>query len=89
MYQNIVLTGGSAMFNGLKERIQEEVQNLLNKDPSKPVREVSVHCDSHRRYATWIGGSMLASMSTFAEFKIFRKNYMDSGTRDIIMKKGF
>jgi len=89
MSQNIVLTGGTAMFNGLRERIQEEVQNLLNKNPSKPIRDVKVYCDSHRRYATWIGGSMLASMSTFSQFKISRQSYMESGTKEIIMKKGF
>lgn len=77
------------MLDGLRERVQDEVQKLVNRDPSKPQREVAVHCDSHRRFATWIGGSMLASMSTFSLFKISHQVYAESGAKDVIMKKGF
>jgi len=77
------------MLKGLKERIEHEVWDLLNPDPSKPLKKISVYTDSHRRYATWIGGSMLASMSTFGEFKISQHAYKEAGNKFMVLKKGF
>ncbi len=77
------------MLRGLRERIETEVQKLVNEDSAKGPRDVQVYCDSHRRYATWIGGSMLASMSTFAEFKISQQTYKDASNKSLVLKKGF
>lgn len=49
LFQNIVLTGGSTLIKGLKERIEFEVKKLA---PGAPVE---IYQDSNRRFATWIG----------------------------------
>jgi len=77
------------MLKGLKERIELEVKNLLNSDPNKPAKVVEVYNDSHRKYATWIGGSMLASMSTFSEFKITQQAYHEASNKSTVLKKAF
>lgn len=63
MYSNIVLSGGSSMLRGLHNRIEKEVRETLPNDiPKQDIRIIS---DSFRQYGAWIGGSMLASLSTF------------------------
>ncbi|KAG4093570.1 actin-domain-containing protein [Neocallimastix lanati (nom. inval.)] len=47
LYNNIILTGGSSCFNGLKERIQKDL-SILN-----PNRQISVKSFPHRK-TTWI-----------------------------------
>ena len=71
------------MLKGLKERIELEVKKLV------PTENVQLYFDSHRRYATWIGGSMISSMSTFSEYKITQQAYRESGNRTMVLKKAF
>ncbi|ORX77316.1 actin-like ATPase domain-containing protein [Anaeromyces robustus] len=47
LYNNIILTGGSSCFNGLKERIQKDLSVLL------PNREINVKTFPQRK-STWI-----------------------------------
>ena len=37
--------------------------------------DINVYADLHRKYASWIGGSMIASFSTFADMTIKRDDY--------------
>jgi actin-related protein len=74
LYQNIVLSGGTTMFNGLPERLQKEVSNLA---PS--AIKVKVVAPPERKYSVWIGGSILASLSTFQTMWIQKKEYDESG----------
>jgi actin len=74
LYQNIVLSGGTTMFEGLPERLQKEVSNLA---PS--AIKVKVVAPPERKYSVWIGGSILASLSTFQTMWIQKKEYDESG----------
>ncbi|XP_060200656.1 actin-66-like [Lycium barbarum] len=55
LFANIVLTGGSTMF-----RMSKEITALA---PSST--KIEVIAPPERKYNTWIGGSILASLSTF------------------------
>jgi len=60
MYANIILSGGSTMFNGLADRLTKEI--------TAPARsKVKVISPPEGKYSAWIGGSILASMSTFQQ----------------------
>ena len=74
MYANIVLTGGSALFEGLEDRVAEEVKAL-----APPNQEVNVLKNNreHRLYGTWIGGSILTSLDDFASMVVTRQAYED------------
>ena len=64
----------------------------LKKSVKEPMAEfeLKVFSDSHRKYASWIGGSMLASFSTFNQFIVTKQNFDDAGPNaSIIMKKAF
>ena len=37
--------------------------------------DINVYADLHRKYAAWIGGSMIASFSTFSDMTIKKEEY--------------
>jgi len=74
LYSNIVLAGGSSLFPGLPERLQKELNGLA---PSTMC--VKVVAPPERKYAAWIGGSILASLSTFQQMWITKEEYDESG----------
>jgi len=78
MISNIVLSGGSTLLNGIKERLEADLAKALKPELSEVI-DICEH--SHRKYAAWIGASMFASMSTFNEFCITKNEYEDSGDK--------
>lgn len=74
LYANIVLSGGSTMFPGLKERLHKELTELVPE-----TMEVKIIAPPERRYSVWIGGSILASLKTFSKLWVYRKEYNEVG----------
>merc|ERR1712060_724018 len=65
LYANIVLSGGTTMFGGIAERMTKEITALA---PSS--MKIKVVAPPERKYSVWIGGSILASLSTFQQMWI-------------------
>jgi actin beta/gamma 1 len=74
LYSNIVIAGGSSAFSGIAERLQKEMQALA---PS--TMHVKVVAPPERKYSSWIGGSILSSLSTFQSMWITKEEYDESG----------
>lgn len=74
MYQNVQLAGGSTLFPGFAERLEKELTALA---PS--TMKVKVASPPERQYAVWIGGSVLASMSSFEKMWISKEEYKETG----------
>jgi len=74
LYGNIVLSGGSTMFPGIADRMNKEI---VAKAPSSMT--VKIVAPPERKYSVWIGGSILASLSTFEEMWVTKEEYDDSG----------
>lgn len=74
LYQNIILSGGTTMFEGIGERLLKEIENRAPKQVS-----VKVIASPDRRYAVWRGGSTLTSLSTFAGMWITKEDYDEHG----------
>ncbi|MFX0151633.1 MAG: actin, cytoplasmic 2, partial [Candidatus Hodarchaeota archaeon] len=74
LYQNIVLSGGSTMFPGLKERLHKELTELVPENV-----EIRIVAPPERRYSVWIGGSILSSLKTFQRLWVSRKEYQEQG----------
>jgi len=74
LYSNIVLSGGTTMFPGIGERMTKELTALA---PSTMM--IKVIAAPERKYSVWIGGSILSSLSTFAQMWISRHEYDESG----------
>merc|ERR1712146_646387 len=74
LYQNIVLSGGTTMFEGIGERMTQEITTLA---PSSMT--VKVIAPPERKFSVWIGGSILSSLSTFANMWMTREEYDEVG----------
>jgi len=74
LYGNVVLSGGSTMFPGIADRMNKEI---TNKAPTSMT--VKIVAPPERKYSVWIGGSILASLSTFEEMWVTKEEYDDSG----------
>ena len=75
LYANIVLSGGTTMFPGIAERLTKEVTIL-----APAAVKIKVVAPPERKYSVWIGGSILASLSTFQQMWISKAEYEESGS---------
>ena len=75
-YNCIVLSGGTSMFNGLPERFTKEIKALV---PESIKEEVKVIASPERKFASWNGGSILSTISTFKSCWITKTEYEESG----------
>jgi len=85
LYQNIVMSGGSTMFPKLDERMQAEVTTLA---PAAMQQHIKIVAPPERKYSVWIGGSILASLSTFTSMWITKEEYDEAGPTIVHRKTG-
>jgi actin-related protein len=83
LYANNVMSGGSTMFPGIADRMQKEITALA---PS--TMKIKIIAPPERKYSVWIGGSILASLSTFQTMWITKAEYDESGP-SIVHRKCF
>ncbi|XP_024909199.1 actin, cytoplasmic 2-like [Cynoglossus semilaevis] len=83
LYANTVLSGGTTMFPGIADRMQKEVTAL-----APPTMKIKIIAPPERKYSVWIGGSILASLSTFQQMWISKQEYDESGP-SIVHRKCF
>jgi actin-related protein len=79
LYGNVVLSG-TTMF---PDRMQKELTALA---PS--TMKMKIIAPPERKYSVWIGGSILASLSTFQQMWISKEEYDESGP-SIVHRKCF
>ena len=61
------------MFPGIADRMQKEITAL-----APPIIKIKIIAPPEREYSTWIGGSILASVSTFQQMWISKQEYDES-----------
>lgn len=83
LYGNIVMSGGSTLFPGIADRMTKEVTAL-----APPSMKIKVVAPPERKYSVWIGGSILASLSTFQQMWITKAEYDEAGP-SIVHRKCF
>ena len=83
LYSNVVLSGGSTMFPGIGERMQKELLAL-----APPSIKVKVLASPERKYMVWVGGSLLACLSSFHNMWIAKSEYDEAGPT-IVHRKCF
>jgi len=74
MSKTIVLSGGNTMFEGIQERLNDEIAML------QPDHEVAVVAPPDRKYSSWIGGSILSRLTTFHDLWIEKSDYEEIGS---------
>jgi len=83
LYQQIILAGGSTMFDGLGDRLLSEVRKLAPRNT-----KIKIWAPPERILSTWIGGSILASLATVKNMWISRKEYDEAG-KTVVFRKTF
>jgi len=74
LYANTVLSGGTTMYAGIADRMQKELTTL-----APNTMKIKVIAPPERKYSVWIGGSILSSLSTFAQMWITKQEYDEAG----------
>ncbi|CAF1037596.1 unnamed protein product, partial [Didymodactylos carnosus] len=74
LYGNIVLSGGTTMLPGIADRIKKEITPLAPR-----TTKIEIIAQPERKHATWIGGAMLAALSTFQAMWISKEEYEEQG----------
>jgi len=83
LFANIVMSGGTTMYAGLADRMQKEITQL-----APATLKIKIIAPPERKYSVWIGGSILASLSTFQSMWITKEEYEESGP-GIVHRKCF
>merc|ERR1712045_600382 len=83
LYANTVMSGGTTMYPGIADRMQKEITALA---PS--TIKIKIIAPPERKYSVWIGGSILASLSTFQQMWISKQEYDECGPA-IVHRKCF
>ena len=73
---NVVMTGGSSLFQGASERLHHE---LSAKVPSAYKVKVVTAAPIERKFSVWIGASILASLGSFQQLWLSKAEYAEMG----------
>lgn len=73
LFQNVVLSGGTTMTRGFGDRLLKEIKQIAVKDV-----KIKIYAPPERKISTWIGGSILASLSTFRKMWVTSEEYNEN-----------
>ena len=73
---NIVITGSASLLYGFTERVNAEIAAAF---PAPRVRVMAAGNAVERRYGAWLGGSILASLGSFHQLWVSKKEYEEHG----------
>lgn len=83
LFENITLSGGSTMFDGIQERLNKEISLLV-----PPTVKVKIIAPVERKYSIWIGGSVMSTLATFQSSWIHQSEFQEVGP-SIVHRKCF
>ena len=78
MTTNIVLSGGTTMIPGFQQRIKNTFMNSKETEFSN-LHSAQIISEGNRHIATWVGASMIASMSSFEKMFIKKADFLENG----------
>ena len=70
LYKNIILSSGNTMFPGIAKRMEKELSSIT---PSHGRAKLTAATE--RKFSVWIGGSILASMTSFQQMWLSKLEY--------------
>uniref|UniRef100_A0A8D0H668 Actin-related protein T2 n=1 Tax=Sphenodon punctatus TaxID=8508 RepID=A0A8D0H668_SPHPU len=83
LYSNMVLSGGSSLFPGLDERIFKGLEHQVPK--GAPIKFIA---PPDRWFSTWIGGSIITSLTSFKQMWVTASDYKEFGP-NIVQRRCF
>ena len=82
-FGNIVLAGGTTMFDGISSRLTNDITEI-----APATIKAKIISPPERKYSAWIGGSILSSISTIPDLWITKDDYDECGP-NIVHRKCF
>ncbi|XP_032992761.1 actin-like protein 9 [Lacerta agilis] len=74
MYENIMLCGGSSLFDGFEKRFLHDLMAAVPTNTKVKVTAIPL-----RKYSVWTGGSILASLKNFQPCWVRKEQYHEHG----------
>lgn len=84
LYSSVIVTGGNSLINGFTERLNNDLS--AKTPPSMKLKLISPNISYERRFSSWTGGSILASLGSFQQKWISKLEYEEGG-RNCVEKK--
>ena len=84
LYSGVIVTGGSSLLNGFIDRLNRDLTNRT--PPNMRFKLISATGSTERRFGSWIGGSILASLGSFQQMWISKQEYEESGKSQVDRK---
>ncbi|XP_054710495.1 actin-like protein 6B [Uloborus diversus] len=84
LYGGVILTGGNTLIQGFTERLNRDLS--AKTPPSMRLKVISSNNAAERRFGSWIGGSILASLGTFQQMWITKQEYDEGGKTQVERK---
>lgn len=81
---NIVVSGGTTLTQGFTDRLNEDLTSAL---PGYKIRMSAPGNIVERKFSAWIGASILASLGTFHQLWISKKEYQEVGASKLLEKR--
>lgn len=83
LYGEIVLSGGTTLFQGLDDRLLKELEQLASK--GTPIK---ITAPPDRWFSTWIGASIVTSLSSFKQMWVTSSDFKEFGT-SVVQRRCF
>ncbi|KAM7100347.1 actin-related protein T2 [Molossus nigricans] len=83
LYGEIVLSGGTTLFQGLDDRLLKELEQLASK--GTPIK---ITAPPDRWFSTWIGASIVTSLSSFKQMWVTFSDFKEFGT-SVVQRRCF
>jgi actin-related protein len=74
LYESVVLAGGTTQAHGFGQRLLAELR-----ERAPPHAKVRITAPAGRAESAWVGGSILASLSTFGGMWVSRERWLEEG----------
>ncbi|KAM5320936.1 actin-related protein T2 [Glossophaga mutica] len=83
LYGEIVLSGGTTLFPGLDDRLLKELERLASQ--GTPIK---ITAPPDRWFSTWIGASIVTSLSSFRQMWVTSADFKEFGT-SVVQRRCF
>ncbi|KAB0399463.1 hypothetical protein E2I00_015772 [Balaenoptera physalus] len=83
LYGEIVLSGGTTLFRGLDDRLLRELEQVASR--GTPIK---ITAPPDRCFSTWIGASIVTSLSSFKQMWVTSEDFKEFGT-SVVQRRCF
>ncbi len=84
LYSSVIVTGGNSLISGFNERLNRDLS--LKTPANMRFKLIAANGTQERRFGSWIGGSILASLGSFQQMWISKAEFEESGKAQVDRK---